>query len=218
MFPPHIELCSIPGGTLLLGSEQGRDDERPVRSVVVAPFRLGRTQVTNAEYDHFVSATSHVAAPFRSDSDFASPLQPVVGVSWFDATSFCEWLTQETELRFRLPTEPEWEWAARGERVTARYPWGEEPFEVRYPDHSSLWTRGPEVVGKHESNSFGLFEMCENVHEWCAGWYDPDTQSRRASRGGSWRHQIKISTCSARSSIPPSFRYSDYGFRVARTG
>jgi formylglycine-generating enzyme required for sulfatase activity len=78
-------------------------------------------------------------------------------------------------------------------------------------------------------NAFGLFEMCENVHEWCSDWYDPNDYSispaedpqgpvhsaRRASRGGSWRHHIKISRCAARSSIPPEFEYADYGFRVA---
>ncbi|MEO7919815.1 MAG: SUMF1/EgtB/PvdO family nonheme iron enzyme, partial [Thermoanaerobaculia bacterium] len=113
------------------------------------------------------------------------------------------------------PTEAEWEWAARGGLANASFPWGDQPSRERYPDEASLWLTGPEHVGLHPSHAYGLFEMCENVHEWCADWYDPQTKTRRASRGGSWRHQVKVSTCSQRSSIPPTLRYADYGFRVA---
>ncbi len=90
---------------------------------------------------------------------------------------------------------------------------------------------GPERVKQSEPNAYGLFEMCENVHEWCSDWFQADYYrispeknpqgpaegNRKASRGGSWRHQIKISRCSARSSIPPEFQYADYGFRVVRS-
>src|SRR5205814_5045168 len=88
---------------------------------------------------------------------------------------------------------------------------------------------GPEPVATSRPNGYGLFDICENVHEWCSDWYDPlyygsspeedprgpSSGTRRASRGGAWRHQIKIARCAARSSIPPEFRYADYGFRVA---
>jgi len=191
-----VALCEIPAGA-------------------AGAFRIGRTQVTNAEYDAFVAATGATAARFREQPEFASPSQPVVGVSWFDATRFCDWLSEETGERFRLPTEPEWEWAARGGLVGARYPWGDESPLDRYPDYASLWRDGPEPVGLHLSNGYGIYDICENVHEWCADWHDPETRKRRASRGGSWRHQLKVSTCAARSSIPPEFRYADYGFRVA---
>ncbi len=91
------------------------------------------------------------------------------------------------------------------------------------------WTTGPEPVGHGAANGYGLHNMCDNVHEWCSDWYSanyyaissernprgPEAGERRASRGGSWRHHVKMSRCAARSSIPPGFQYADYGFRVA---
>jgi iron(II)-dependent oxidoreductase len=217
------DLVLIPGGEFLMGQADGRDEERPVHRVSVAPFRLGRCQVTNAEYDGFRHATGRTMPPFRMQAEFADPAQPVVGVSWFDAVAYCDWLSG-----FRLPTEAEWEFAARGGLAQQLYPWGNEPVFDR-PGYQARWLRAPEPVATAAPNSFGLYDMCENVHEWCADWYDPGyyavspvdnpqgpaTGKRRASRGGAWRHQIKIARCAARSSIPPEFCYADYGFRVA---
>jgi formylglycine-generating enzyme len=217
------DLILIPGGEFSMGQEDGRDEERPVHRVTVAPFRLGRCQVTNAEYDEFRHATGRGMPPFRLQAEFADPAQPVVGVSWFDAAAYCEWLSG-----FRLPTEAEWEFAARGGLEQRPYPWGNGSVFDR-PDYSTRWTHAPEPVGTAAPNGFGLYDMCENVHEWCADWFDPGyyavspgdnpqgpaTGTRRASRGGAWRHQIKIARCAARSSIPPEFCYADYGFRVA---
>jgi sulfatase modifying factor 1 len=215
-------LILIPGGEFRMGQADGRDEERPVHCVSVAPFLLGRCQVTNAEYDEFRHATGRVMQPFRTQAEFADPTQPVVGVSWFDAVAYCTWLA------CRLPTEAEWEFAARGGMEQQIYPWGNEPVFER-PGYHSRWAHAPEPVGTAAPNGFGLYDMCENVHEWCADWYDPayyavsavdnpqgpPTGKRRASRGGAWRHQIKIARCAARSSIPPEFCYADYGFRVA---
>jgi iron(II)-dependent oxidoreductase len=216
-------LILIPGGEFLMGQADGRDDERPVHRVSVAPFRLGRCQVTNAEYDEFRHTSGRTMPPFRMQAEFADPAQPVVGVSWFDAVAYCDWLSG-----FRLPTEAEWEFAARGGLEQQLYPWGNEPVFDR-PGYQARWLRAPEPVATAAPNGFGLYDMCENVHEWCADWYDPGyyavslvdnpqgpaTGKRRASRGGAWRHQIKIARCAARSSIPPEFCYADYGFRVA---
>jgi formylglycine-generating enzyme required for sulfatase activity len=217
-------LVAIPGTWFEMGSETGARDERPVHRVWVDPFELGACQVTNAEYARFLESTGHAPPPWWGSAHLSDPDQPVVAVSWFDAQRYCQWLGP----RFRLPTEAEWECAARGGVTGALYPWGDAP-PASQPDYHSRWIEGPERVGRHAPNAYGLFDICENVHEWCSDWYaaafyavspernprGPESGSRRASRGGSWRHQIRISRCAARSSIPPGFQYADYGFRVA---
>jgi formylglycine-generating enzyme required for sulfatase activity len=212
-----------------MGCETGRDDEKPARRVWVDAFEMGACQVTRAEYERFLTATGHPAPPFWDDPHFQNPRQPVVGPSWHDAVAYCVWLSGACGRRHRLPTEAEWERAARGGAEGALYPWGEAAPET-LPDYSRRWISGPEPVALYAPNRFGLFNMCDNVHEWCADWYDaryyesavarnpqgPEHGTRRASRGGSWRHHVKVSRCAARSSIPPEFRYADYGFRLAR--
>ena len=206
----------LPGGAFLMGQKDGRDDERPVHRVTLAPFRLSRLPVTNADFAAF--------RPF----EFTDAALPVTSVSWFQATEYCAWLSSQWGIGLRLPTEAEWEFAARGGLEQSRYPWGNAPPEMR-AGYAARWLRGPEPVGTAEPNAYGLFDLCENVHEWCSDWYVQDyysesalenpqgsaTGQRRASRGGAWRHHIKIARCAARSSLPPDFRYADYGFRVA---
>jgi formylglycine-generating enzyme len=199
-----------------MGQADGRDEERPVHRVTLAPFRLCRFQVTNADF-----------AAFRPIA-FEDWALPVTSVNWFDAVDYCAWLSARWGFEVRLPTEAEWEFAARGGLEGRLYPWGDEPPQSRHR-YASRWLRGPEPVGGSEPNGYGLFDMCENVHEWCSDWYGPryydvappdnppgpEQGVRRASRGGAWRHHIKIARCAARSSIPPEFRYADYGFRIA---
>ena len=222
------ELVKIPEGWFQMGSEAGQDNARPVHRVWTDAFLLGARQVTNSDYSCFVTATERTPPPFWQDPNLHLPEQPVVGVSWFDAVSYCEWLTKNSGRNFRLPTEAEWERAARGGMENKLYPWGDAPPQS-LPDYDKRWKKGPEPVARYEPNPFGLFDIGENVHEWCADWYQPDYYTvspernprgpelgkRRASRGGSWRHHIKVSRCAARSSIPPEFHYADYGFRVA---
>ncbi len=221
-------LVEIPAGWFLMGGEAGQDCERPVHRVWVDKFHLAATQVTNAEYSLFLPASGAPPPPFWTDANFNDLQQPVVAVSWFEATSYCEWLSQVSGRRYRLPTEAEWERAARGGVEGKLYPWGDASPQS-LANYESRWRTGPERVAQYEPNAFGLFNMCDNVHEWCSDWYEADYYSRspernprgaesgtrKASRGGSWRHHIKVSRCSARSSIPPGFQYADYGFRVA---
>ncbi len=220
-------LVMVPAGRFRMGSEIGQDNERPVHFVSVGSFHLGVYQVTNAEYAVFLEATQNSPPPFWNDSNFNRAEQPVVAVSWFEAVKYCGWLSEVTGNRHRLPFEAEWEWAARGGVEGKLFPWGDD-LPQTLPDYDSRWKTGPEPVGRW-ANGFGLFDICENVHEWCGDWFaadyysvspeqnprGPESGVRRASRGGSWRHHIKVSRCAARSSIPPQFQYADYGFRVA---
>jgi serine/threonine-protein kinase len=180
-----------------------------VRVVEVAPFLLGRTPVTNAQFAAFVR---HGAppAPFAEDRAFNAPSQPVVGVTWFEAVAFADWLSAEFGGRWRLPSEAEWERAARGGLEGAPTAWGDRIPDAEIPGGP---LDGPWHVGRGTPNGFGLFDMGTIVHEWCLDPY-PGDPPRRASRGGSWRHRVRWSPPSARSSLPPELRYADYGFRV----
>jgi formylglycine-generating enzyme len=221
-------LVRIPEGWFRMGSEVGQDSERPVHRVWIDTFLIAATQVTNAEYARFLRATSALPPPFWQDPNFNHPQQPVAGVSWFEAVRYREWLSSQTGRAYRLPTEAEWERAARGGLEQKQFPWGDDPPQS-LPDYAIRWQSGPEPVARYAPNAFGLYDIGDNVHEWCSDWYDPnyyaispdrnprgpDQGQRKASRGGSWRHHIKVARCSARSSIPPHFQYADYGFRVA---
>ena len=228
---PEPAMRAIPEGWFLMGYEAGRDDEKPAHRVWVDAFELAEFQTTNAEYSRFLEKTDYAPPQLWNDPNFNKPEQPVAAVSWFDAIAYCEWLSRATGKRFRLPTEAEWERAARGDVEGELYPWGNAGPEA-LPNYAARWKNGPEPVGLYAPNPFGLYNLGDNVHEWCADWYDaayyavspernpqgPASGSRRASRGGSWRHHIKVTRTAARSSIPPEFQYADYGFRVACGG
>ena len=217
----------VPGGRFWMGGGP-RDNENPRHEVLISPFRLARTQVTREAYQLFLDRTRRPAPPFWHDPAFCHPRMPAVGPSWEDAAAFCAWHGDQTGEAVRLPTEAEWEAAARAGRDVL-YPWGDDPPEA-LPGYARRWLAGPEPVDAWPSlHPLGFLGLGENVHEWCADWYDaryyevspaedprgPESGNRRSSRGGSWRHQIKVSRCAARSAIPPHLRYSDYGFRLA---
>lgn len=226
--PGIAKMARIPEGWFLMGSEAGQDNERPVHRVWIDAFELAVCQVTNAEYGLFLATTQHPPPLHWGHTDFSHPEQPVVGTSWFDAVAYCEWLSRATGRRHRLPTEAEWERAARGGAEQKSHPWGDEPPDS-LPNYAARWKTGPEPVGHAEKNAYGICDIGANVHEWCSDWFDanyyaaspernprgPANGARRASRGGSWRHYTKVSRCAARSSIPPEFQYADYGFRLA---
>lgn len=223
-------MVCIPEGWFLMGGEVGQDNERPVHRVWIDAFEFAACQATNADYAHFLAATNHREPLHWNDPYLSNPEQPIVAPSWFDAVAYCEWLSAQTGRQYRLPTEAEWERAARGGLEQKLFPWGDEPPES-LANYSSRWKTAPEPVGRAEKNAFGLYDISANVHEWCSDWFQADYYSaspernpkgpaegaRRSSRGGSWRHQTKVSRCSARSSIPPEFQYADYGFRVAKS-
>ena len=223
-----FELVRLHGGRFVMGSDRDRRDEAPAHAVSLAAFRAARRPVTNEQYARYIESSAAVPPPFWALDGFCAPDLPVVGVSWYDAAAFCDWLSDRLGARIRLPTEAEREYAARGGIDGARWP---EPGEG-WPDadvrRSVAAAAAPHIPHAACRNRFGLYCMADNVHEWCSDWYDrswyeqsprdapsgPQRGRRRASRGGSWRHRIKFTRVSARSSLPPSYRYNDYGFRV----
>ena len=186
----------------------------------IPSFLIGRMPVVNRQYAPFLAAGRAPAPPWWTDPHFSAPAQPVVGVTWDDAAAFCAWLSETAGGRWRLPTEVEWEFAASGGLARPHTAWGETipPGEIPEGPIAAPWE-----AGRGTPNGYGLLDAGTIVHEWCGNWREPDpdapagrTLARRASRGGSWRHRIRWSAPSARTSLPPGYRYSDYGFRVLR--
>lgn len=223
------EMVSVAAGAFRMGDDGGRPDERPARRVWVDAFRVARTPVTNAEYARFLGATGCAPPRFWSDPRFNHPQQPVVGVRWGDALAYCAWLSAHGGESYRLPTEAEWERAARGGRDGETYPWGDDPAGwAADPADARVRHEQPNRVGRSVPNGYGLLDMGYNVHEWCSDWYasgyyadapaenphGPRDGVRRASRGGAWRHQVQVCRTSARSSLVPTYEYNDYSFRV----
>lgn len=223
----------LPGGLFMMGSH-ARHDEEPLRLVRVRPFAVALLPVTNMEYGQFLDATGHEPPGYWDDPRFTAPDCPVVAVSWGDAVDYCAWLTEVIGRPCRLPTEAEREYAARGGVEGVAYPWGDEPWATGVHAFGSAGGDRPHPVGSSPPNDFGLYHMGDNVHEWCSDWYapngyametapegeavedprGPEDGERRASRGGSWRHRIKVARIAARSSLGPDRRYNDYGMRV----
>lgn len=213
-----------------MGDQNGRDDEKPVHGVWVGAFAIDPFAVSNADYAVFVEATSHPPPGGWSHPLLNGPRHPVAGVSWYDCIDYCQWLSRQDGHDYRLPTEGEREKTARGGREACRYPWGDEPPPAvgRFA-LGKLQVQGTVPIDDDELvNGYGLYHMGDNLHEWCSDWYDaayyassptrnpggPAIGDARSSRGGSWRHHVKVCSCAARSSIPPDRRFTDYGFRI----
>ena len=219
----------IPAGWFVMGSPDGQRDEAPAHRVWVDAFELAVDPVTRAEYARFRETTGRAAPREWDNPRFADPELPVVGVSWNDATIYCIWRSSLGGTPVRLPTEAEWERAARGGREDRDYPWG-DAIPGWIPNGGRGPLDGPWPVGLGPPNPFGIRGIAANIHEWCADWHardfyersparnpaGPASGRRRASRGGSWRHAVTISRVAARSKLDPSYRYTDYGFRIAR--
>lgn len=226
---PVTRFATVPGGWFLMGSEEGQDDESPVHRVWVDTFELAIYPVTRGEYANFRHETNYAPPREWDNPRFADPLLPVIGVSWHDAYVYCVWRSSLGDL-VRLPTEAEWERAARNGDGTSRYPWGDE-IPAWIPNRGIGALESPWPVAFGDPTALGLYGIGANIHEWCADWHSkayyqnspsrnpvgPTHGVRRASRGGSWRHARTLSRNAARSKLDPSFRYTDYGFRLARS-
>lgn len=197
--PPKTPMVLIPAGDFQMGDHfnEGWDDEFPVHTVYLDAFYMDIYGVTNAQFQKFMDATGH-REPYKwGDSLFNSPEQPVVGVNWHDAVAYAEWAGK------RLPTEAEWEYAARGGLSGMKYPWGND---ISHGDANYDGAGGRDVweytspVGSFPPNGYGLYDMAGNLWEWCSDVYNqdyysispernptgPDSGSRRVLRGGSW--------------------------------
>ena len=219
------ELVLIAGGEFLMGSSRGEDS--PVHKVCVDSFYIDRCEVTNAQYLAFCEATGHRLPMFWGMDGFRCgpdcPDHPVVGVSWVDAKAYAEWCGK------RLPTEAEWEYAARGGLEGMNYPNGDTltPSDGNY---SKSVKRGSVAVGSYPANGFGLHDMQGNVAEWVADWYDPayyasspaenpegpDFGKFKVFRGGGWHSGPSCNTVHFRNALPPGWLDFNVGFRCAK--
>jgi formylglycine-generating enzyme required for sulfatase activity/uncharacterized caspase-like protein len=213
------EMVLVPAGEFTMGSNE-YDDEKPPRRVYLDAFHIDKYEVTNALYRRFVSATSRGAPGYWNDARFNGDPQPVVGVSWHDAAAYCGWAGK------RLPTEAEWEKAARG-TDGRRYPWGEQWDASRANSGGK-----PVSVGSYPGgvSPYGAHDMAGNVWEWVADWYEaayyqrspernpkgPDSGQYRVVRGGSWDFSPIGLRASYRNYGTPDRRFSLVGFRCAR--
>lgn len=199
-------------------------DDRPAHTVLLDAFWMDATEVTHAAYADFVASQGHRPPYHWLDGTMPADLakHPVYNVDWHDARAFCEWSGK------RLPTEAEWERAARGSSEGARYPWGDEKPDRDKARFST--PAGPAPVAQHPPNGFGLHDMAGGVAEWCRDWFERTYYARspkenpkgpseglyRIVRGGAWSDGPNRITVFFRNWIRPSQRTPNLGFRCVR--
>jgi len=228
--PKENPMVLVPAGEFIMGSEEGGFDEKPSRPVYVDAFEINRYEVTQYEYAEFVRATGHrspLSRYVKNISSFNDQNQPVVYVTWEDADAFCRW------RGMRLPTEAEWEKAAKGSEAGA-WPWGSEskPTFANFlgADDQTPYTA---IVGSYERDKspYQIYDMAGNVREWVQDWYDehyyrrapnrnpkgPEQGEMKALRGGSWNDSAVSGRTSARMKMFPDYRDTTVGFRCARS-
>jgi formylglycine-generating enzyme required for sulfatase activity len=231
-----MEMLLVNSGNFLMGSEApgAAPNEKPVHRVTLSRFYMSRFPVTNAQFEQFLPAHHSQRAPGVDDN------HPVIYVSSLDAEKFCEWLSAKERRKYRLPTEAEWEYAARG--VDNRtYPWGEKlktGLLANFADRNTSFPwRDPQIddgyaetspVGKFPRGvgPFGMEDMAGNVWEWCFDFFEPykpkdvrnprglKNGTKRIYRGGSWKSRASSVRTSARGFNSPNYHANDVGFRV----
>ena len=230
---PMPEMVVIPAGSFQMGCVSGKDcynNEKPVREVKIDSFALSKYEVTFEEYDAFTDATGRERA---DDRGWGRGRRPVINVSWYDAMAYAEWLSEQTRDRYRLPSEAEWEYAARA-RTTTQYSWGNEIGRNRAncDGCASVWgSERTALVGSFKANGWGLHDMHGNVDEWVldcrndnyegaptdgSAWLSGDCSARMV-RGGSWLFEPGNLRSANRFNMSPELRLSSFGFRVARS-
>ena len=213
------DMVYLPGGTFAMGNNQGKLNEQPVHEVVIKPFYIDIHEVTVSQYATFLEETGH-KQPAYWQPELDRPDDPVVGITWNDALAYATWSGK------RLPTEAEWEYAARGGALDKTYPWGDQP-DRKYANFSSS---GIAPVKRFEPNGYGIYDMIGNVWEWCSDWYSDDyyrvasrnnpqgpfTGTHKVLRGGTWysnEEQIRITN---RYYSLPEIKSFHIGFRCVK--
>lgn len=243
--PFEPETVLIPAGPFVMGSQPGDGipgHETPVHEVDLPAYRIGRYPVTNRRYAEFIKREWRQEVPDKKFGWMSrEPLvnqgdHPVVGISWHDARAYCDWLSRETGRRYRLPTEAEWEKAARG-AAGWRYPWGNEWADGRC--HHSAKGTVPVSAYSEGASVYGCGDMLGNVQEWTSTLWGSDAKENafsypyraddgredleaeqrlpvvyRVHRGGAYRDERSTLRCSARGYAPPTSKIGWRSFRV----
>ncbi len=234
------DMTLIPAGEFQMGSSSGERDEKPVHTVYLDAFYIDIQEVTVGEYKRFIEATGHRPLPASVQRTSLTDEHPVVQVSWHDAMAYAKWAGK------RLPTEAEWEKAARGGLIAQDYPSGNtiDSTKANYNKNTKSGTHDERTtpVGTYPANGYGLYDMSGNVAEWCLDTYQrkfyTDTRKRnpiagaenvqqaiseaslskakRVVRGGSWSFNAKSVRVANRLAEKPSLLSSDVGFRCVR--
>ncbi len=242
--PFEPEMVRIPGGTFLMGCVSGKGcsaDEKPAHLVTVSGFEIGKYEVTVGQFRAFVEDTGHDmgrchrprGGTWRDPGFKQNDDHPVVCVSWEDAVAYGKWLSRKTGKKYRLPTEAEWEYAARGDAMgqnRTQYHFGNGGAALGlYGWYGRNSDGKTDPVNGKRANKFGLHYMHGNVWEWVHDWYGgyaeghqvnprgPKKGQNRVVRGGGWRNHARSLRSANRHGLRPGFRNLYLGFRLART-
>ncbi|MEW6737970.1 MAG: formylglycine-generating enzyme family protein [Acidobacteriota bacterium] len=246
-YPEYPEMVAIPPGDFEMGYDNGDSDEAPLHTIELSGFEIGKYEITNRQFRTFVKATGYRTKNQQekktSWEEYASLGRgnyPVVMIRWEDAMEYCQWLSKVTGETYRLPTEAEWEYAARGGNPNRLYPWGNHIDESRANYAAQIARLGESeqalsylrTVGSYDPNEFGIYDIIGNVAEWCYDWYKEDyyqdspTQDPmgpdsglfiyRITRGGSWADPINFCRISFRNAATIPYNSASIGFRVVK--
>jgi len=231
----EMAFMRVPAGKFLMGSPEntGYDDERPQHEVYLDEYWMGKTPVTNLQYQAFVKATGFTPPEHwkRTLIPLGKEQYPVTYVSWQEAQTFCAWVSKVSGQTIRLPTEAEWEKAARGTDGRT-YPWGNQKPNRQLCNYWKLFSAGTTPVGQFSpqgDSPYGCVDMVGNVWEWVTDWYVADYYSNSPSRnpagpnkgkycvlrGGSWVSDVNIVRPADRGWGDPSYIFDVVGFRCA---
>lgn len=257
---PEIEMIFVDGGNFMMGSENGKEDEKPLHVVILDSFYMSKYEVTQKEWQ---------AVMGNNPSFFVGENHPVESVNWYEAVEFCNAYSEMKNLKpcykinretkdkmnlnrkdkycwkiecdwkadgYRLPTEAEWEYAARGGVKKSRTAFSgsnninEVAWYLKNAGNEELPDYGTRDVGLKMPNDLGLYDMTGNVWEWCWDWYGPYDGKKvknphgipygkeKIRRGGSWHVKMKRSTVTTRNFRSPGHRSTHYGIRLVRCG